>query len=343
MKRIVIPAPSFIVSVMLVTGCGGKEEHPITEAPVKVAVQQVQNTVCRQELSYSGSIEPDNTAQVGFAVAGVVNDVAVQEGQFVRQGQLLAGIDATEYSNALAIADAGLDQAEDLYRRLNELYQKGSLPAKDYIDIKTKVAQAKANKEINAKHIADSRLYAPMSGIITAKLVVKGSTAAPGIPAFTIVKTDKVFARVSVPESEVGSLRKGMPATIFIPTMRDSLKGEISIINPQADAASKTYAVKVQLSNGSGRLLPGMIANVQVIPGTRETAITIPATAVVRDADDLTYVFVVSGENKAIRRRILAGRVTGMEEITVTGGLKEGDRIVTTGQTRLKDGSTITF
>lgn len=335
--------PIILAPIVFFASCKSKEEKAATIAPLQVTVQTVQASNGLQQLSYSGTVEPDNTAQIGFAVPGVVNMIAVQEGQTVKQGQLLASIDASEYVNGLAIANAGLQQAEDLYNRLSGLYEKGSLPAKDFIDIKTKLAQARANKSINEKHIADSRLYAPMSGIITAKMVERGSTAAPGIPAFTIVKTDEVYAKVSVPESEIGSIQKGKPATIFIPTLNDSLKGVISIINPQADAASKTYSVKIRLNNISGKLLPGMIANVYINTNKQAGFLVIPATAVVRDADDVSYVFVANANKKALKKRVITGSLSGSNGVTITEGLQAGENIVTEGQSKLKDGSAISF
>ena len=86
-----------------------------------------------------------------------------------------------------------------------------------------------------------------------------------------------------------------------------------------------------------------MLANILINPGLTENAITIPATAVVRDADDITYVYVVNAQNKAIRKRIIAGHITGKEEIIVTNGLQEGDKVVIAGQTRLKDGELVVF
>ncbi len=255
----------------------------------------------------------------------------------------MASIDASEYVNALAIANAQLEQAEDMYSRLDGLYKKGSLPEKDYIDIKTKVAQARANKSINAKRIKDSRLYAPITGIISAKMVERGSTAAPGVPAFTIIKTDQVYARISVPESEVGAISNGMSSAVYVPTLEDTIHGNITIINPQADPVSKTYAVKIKLLNPDGKLLPGMLAEAKIQTGKAVNVIAIPAPSVVRDADGLTYVFVTNDQNKAIRRRVTTSNVTGNNEVIISQGLTAGDKVVVAGQTRLKDGSTVTF
>ncbi|MFT3827823.1 MAG: efflux RND transporter periplasmic adaptor subunit [Chitinophagaceae bacterium] len=333
-----------VLSGMLFMSCGSnKETKQQSAAPVRVTIHLVQPAALQQQFIYSGTIEADNIVQTGFAVPGTVNNVMVQEGQHVSAGQLLASIDATEYTNSLAIAEASLAQASDLYQRLNSLYEKGSLPAKDYIEIKTKLEQAKANRNLAAKRLTDSRLYAPMQGIVTAKLAESGSTAAPGIAAFTIAKTDMVYAKVTVPESEIGSLRQGMEAGIYIPTLQDSIKGKISIINPQADDASKTYSVKLRISNGAGKLLPGMLTEVTVRTGKTVPEVVVPARAVVRDADGLLYVFAVNEGNKAVRRRISAGRATGNNEVVITTGVNTGDKIIVAGQTHLTDGSEVTF
>jgi len=330
-----------LISISLATSCQ-PEEKKTTATPIKVSVQVVEKHQQAKVLTYSGSIEAENRAQIGFSVPGVVNHIAAQEGQAVHEGQLLATLDDTEYQNALIIADASLEQAEDMYNRLNNLYQKGSLPEKDYIDIKTKLAQARANQRINAKHIRDSKLVSPMTGMITHKMIERGSAAAPGVPAFEVVKTDQVYARIAVPESEVGELAKGMAAGVFIPTLRDTVTGTITIINPQADEVSRTYIVKIKLNNANGRILPGMLTRVFIQSTLPNNAITIPATAIVRDADQVAYVFTSNTSKKAVRKRIEVTGITGNNEAVVSG-LVPGDQVVVAGQTRLKDGSAITL
>ncbi len=315
-----------------------KEGKKKEMAPVKVDVLTIKASSEFQSLSYSGFIEPENTAAIGFSVPGVVETILAEEGQRVKQGQLLATIDATEYINALAIANAGLEQAEDMFTRLNTLYEKGSLPAREYIDIKTKVAQAKANQAINAKRINDSKLVAPITGIVTSRKIERGSMAAPGSPAFAIVKTDKVYTRISVPESEVGSLRDGMETRVYIPTLRDTLSGRITIVNPQADEVSRTYTVKIKLDNAAGKILPGMITRVEVPIANAIPAMRVPATAIVRDADDITYLYVVNENSTAMKKRVTVKSVLANNQVIIDG-LQWGDRVIVAGQSRLKDGS----
>jgi membrane fusion protein, multidrug efflux system len=334
--------PVILLATTLLFSCSEKEEKKVKQSVVKVTVQQIQTHGQSEELKFSGTIEADNSVQIGFAVPGTISSVKVNEGQHVSAGQLLATIDATEYDNALLIASAGLEQAEDMYTRLNGLYLKGSLPAKDFIEIKTKLTQAKANKNLSVKRVGDTRLYAPMSGIITAKSIERGATAAPGVPAFTIIKTDQVYAKVTVPESEIGKVSKGQNAKVFISTLNETLTGKIAIINPQADPVSKSYSVKIQLKNAGGKLLPGMIAQTRIATGKAVAAITIPANAVIRDADDITYVFIAEDNQRVTRKRVTASGVQG-NDIIISDGLHQGDRVVIAGQTRLKDGALVTL
>jgi membrane fusion protein, multidrug efflux system len=263
------------------------------------------------------------------------------EGQQVQQGQLLATVETDDYASALQIANAAEEQAADNFKRLNELHAKGSLPERDYIAARSALSQAQANVRLASKRLADTRLYAPFAGIISAKLIDRGASAAPGMPAFTILKTDQVYAKAPIAESEISKLTIGREVLVIIPALNDSIKGTVTIINPQADNSSRTYTVKVRLGNSSKKLLPGMLTEMKVYTGSNQQNIVIPAASIVRDADDLTYVFVANQHNKAIRRRITASGVTTNNEVIVQSGLQAGDKLIVNGQTRLEDGSSI--
>lgn len=342
-KRMIYFVSAAIISTSVISCDDQKTENSNRTSVVKVTTQEAGAAETNKLLTYSGSLEAMNTVQVGFAVPGVVNQVAVQEGQHVKKGQLLASIDDTEFANALLIANAGFSQAEDMYKRMEELYKKGSLPEKDYIDIQSKLAQAKANKNISAKRISDSRLHAPLTGVISSRQAEIGSTAAPGMPAFVIVKTDELYAKIAVPESEIGTLKNGMKAEIFIPTLNETVTGKVVIINPQADPVSKSYAVKLIVNNTAGKLLPGMITNVYVNTGEKVETITLPATAITRDTDGVNYVFVVNSKNKAIRKRVKLGTVTGNNNVEILEGITRGENVVTAGVSKLKDGTTVSL
>ncbi|HOY27669.1 MAG TPA: efflux RND transporter periplasmic adaptor subunit [Flavobacteriales bacterium] len=328
---------------LLLASCGGDQQATATTATVKVEVLAATPGTVGDELRYAATIEAGNTVQLAFGVPGTVSDVRVQEGDRVAQGQQLASLDAREYANALAIADAGLEQAQDMFNRLDGLHKKGCLPEKDHIEMRTKLAQAQANRNISAKRVEDSRLVAPITGVITARTIEQGAMAAPGQPAFTIVRTDRMDARLTVPESEVGRIRSGMEVKVHVPTLDTILNGTVALVNPKADDLSRTFVVKVKLDNADGALLPGMLAEAVVATGKGRAVLSIPAKVVVRDADGITYAFVDGGNGQAVRRRISTGAMHGDNLVEVTDGLKANDRVIVAGQTRLKDGSAIIF
>ncbi len=336
------PLLSALTGGLLLASCGGGAPET-APAPIKVQLLQTSSAAAGEELRYAATIEAGNTVPLAFSVPGTIREVRVQEGDRVRQGEVLAALDAREYTNALAIADAGLEQAEDMFRRLDELHKKGSLPDKDHIDMRTKLAQAKANRDINAKRVEDSRITSPINGVITSRAVEAGAMAAPGMPAFTVVRTDQMDARITVPESEVGRIRAGMDVQVHVPTLDTVIHGTVLLVNPKADDLSRTYAVKVRLQNANGRLLPGMLAEASIATGTHRSMVSVPANVVVRDPEGITYVFVDGGNGQAVRKRITLGRLHGDNLVEATSGLVAGDRVITAGHTRLKDGSPITF
>lgn len=335
----------FILGIMLLTaGCGKKQtDQNQTAAAVQIKVQEIMISAEPQILQYSGTIEADNTVSIGFSVPGRVNAVMVQEGQHVAKGQLLATIEQNTYQNNLTVANAGLEQAQDNFNRLDQLYKKGSLPQRDYIAGKTALAQAKANKETASKNVQDTKLYASFSGIITHKLTDAGATAAPGIPAFTIVKTDKVYAVAAINENEITALKIGADAEITIPSLDKEINGRVAIINPQADDMSKTYTVKIRLENPKGALMPGMITDISINTGRTQNAVIIPAQAVVRDPDNINYAFIAKADNTAFKKRVNISKMTGTSDVVVKEGLQAGDKLIISGQTNLEDGTAVKF
>ncbi|WP_202008516.1 efflux RND transporter periplasmic adaptor subunit [Chryseolinea lacunae] len=328
------------MAVILLASCAKKEDKEVAVPTLKVSTRELTANGITETLSYSGSIEADNSVALGFLVPGRVTAVYVEEGQHVTEGQLLASIETIEYQNNLLLTEASLEQALDNFNRLNELFEKGSLPAREHLTAKVALSQAKANKSIAAKRLADTKLYAPFAGIVTAKEIEKGAIASSGIMAFTMVKTDLVYAKISVSESEISKLAIGTGATVNIPAVQETRSGKISILNPQADASTRSFEVKVRLANANGKLLPGMLANINISTNHQRDVLTVPADAVVRDPEELTYVFVVDNKNRAIRKRIVVNGLS-MNEIIVSEGLHVGDRVIIQGQNQLKDGQTV--
>ncbi|MVT08821.1 efflux RND transporter periplasmic adaptor subunit [Chitinophaga tropicalis] len=333
---------SAALMILVFPGCGnGNKELTLNEESVKVGTMRLRTRNSSEVLSYSGSIVADNNVGLNFPVSGQVAAVYVQEGQHVVAGQMLAEIEPTEYRNNLMLSEASFEQAKDNFNRLELLHKSASLPERDYITAKVAQAQAEINRNLALKHLNDTRLFAPFSGIISSKQIDKGATAGPGITAFSIIKTDQVYAEASVPEGDISKIGTGDSVEVKIPALGRSVSGKIAVINPQADNASKTFVVKVRLANADGKMLPGMISTIDMVTTGMVQILSVPIQSIIRDANDIPYVYVVDTANHAIRKRVRTGGLLSNEVILIDG-VRENDNVVIEGQNKLRDGQLVT-
>ncbi|UII27523.1 efflux RND transporter periplasmic adaptor subunit [Fulvivirga maritima] len=324
--------------------CGSEQEKDQQESSAyKVSVEKVTGSTGAEEYDYSGNLEADNKVDLSFSVSGRVVSVNVEEGQHVKKGSLLASIEQTRYRSAFEIAEANYTKAADNFKRNEELHKKGSLPERDFIASQADLAQAKANKDLAAKDLADTRLVAPFTGVITNKITEKGAIMAPGSPAFTLTKTDVMYATASIAEGDIAHVSTGDSVEVTIPALNAKIAGTVNIINPQADNYSRTFEVKVRLANEDGAILPGMLAQLHINTGVKQNRITIPTTCILKDTDNIAYVFLAQPDHTAIKKRINISRATGLNKVIISSGLNEGDLLIVEGQSKLVDGSPIQY
>ncbi len=242
----------------------------------------------------------------------------------------------------LEITEAIFEKARNEYAMYQPIYQEGAFAEKDFINIKMNLATSKASRDIARKKRIDTQLKAPFPGTISVKNIELGQMVSPESPAFTIVKTDLLYARLAVPESEIGKISRGQAAEITIPALDDLVVvGEVASIGPSADLRTRTYPVKIALSNSGNILRTGMILQAKIITSNSHTTFTVPGNSIVRDVNNLTYVFIVDPtETKAMQQRVETGSVYG-QGVEIRNGLQPKDLVITGGQQKLTDGSKI--
>jgi RND family efflux transporter MFP subunit len=303
------------------------------------AVARVERPV---SFEVSGEVEARRSVDLAFKVPGVVASVAFDEGQNVAAGQVIAELESTEHLLNMELAAAQADLAQDAHRRASELNARQSIPDADFVKAQVALRQATAQHELAKKAVADTRLLAPISGVLARRGIDPGEQAAPGYPMFTIVSINPALVRVGVPEAEIGGVRTGQTATVRLPALAGiSLEGRVEVVGVMADPVSRTYVVKIGVANQDGLLRPGMIAEASIRDEARFSAMTIPGEAVVPDHEGTPLIFVYDPqENRVYSRQIRVGTVYG-EEIEVVSGLEGDELIVIGGQHRVRDGSMV--
>ena len=275
---------------------------------------------------------------------GVVKRVLVNEGQTVSRGQLLAEMDDTQARNLLSGAEAQMTQANDALERYQMLHDNGSLPEVQWVEIQSKVAQAKSQLEVAKKNLADCRLVAPVSGIVGKKLVGAGETAMPSQAVVTILDVSSVKVKVGVPEGDISAIQTTTPSTISVEAAGTSVQGGRIEKGVEADALTHTYDVRINVANAGRKLLPGMVASVRFLQEGSQSVATksLPVTAIQKAADGSLFVWTVSGDSTAHRTRVSIGAASG-NNVAITDGLNMGQRVVTEGYQKLSEGTRVVY
>jgi RND family efflux transporter MFP subunit len=347
-----VPFAFFIgsVAVVAIIGCGGEEveEGPPTVRPVRTMV--VGGGVGGR-LTFPGTVQAADRAEMAFRVAGPLIELPVNEGDEVAEGQLLARIDPRDFQIAGAEAEAAFNQAEAEAQRYQRLYERDAVPL---ADLELRQAQrdvARSRYEQAQANLRDTRMRAPFSGQIGVKYVENFEDVLAKQPILSLHNVSQVEIVINVPEQIMASVRGGTSTTITaafdaLPDVGFPVTVKEYAVN--ADPQTRTFAVTLAMSQPEElNVLPGMTAlvtaEVMAVGGEGEAIpITIPAFAVFPDEAGNSHVWVVDEEMQTVHRRaVQVGSVTGADNIFVLGGLEPGERIAVAGIHQLQEGQKI--
>ena len=339
MKQITMPCMQALwlctICLIAFASCGQKKQAQ-KETIVNVKTMKVASSSHVVGKNYMGTIEEEDGANVSFGVIGNVVRVMVDEGQFVRKGQAMAEVDGQNVRNAHDISAATLSQAEDAYKRLKNLYDKGTLPEIKMVEMETALAKAKAAEAISKKSVDEIVLKAPFDGYVASSTVHVGANVMPGVTGFKLVKIDRVKVALSVPEKEIGKVQIGQAVTFTMSALGDqTFTGKIVNRGVTASAVSHAYEVKAIVNNRNHQLLPGMVCKVRLENTEGDYAIVVPQQAIQISGQDKFIWLVKNG--KAHRQGVTTGDVMS-EGVVVETGLTTGDVIIVEGQNKVSEG-----
>ena len=333
-----------LLSALLICSCTGKKEQE-AKAPIRVKTEVASTATSVNGQTYVGMVEEQEATAVSFTGMGVVKRVLVNEGQAVAKGQLIAEMDDTQARNLLSGAEAQMTQANDALERFKMLHDAGSLPEVQWVEIQSKVAQAKSQLDVAKKNLADCRLVAPVSGIIGKKMIGAGETALPSQAVVSILDISSVKVKVAIPEAEIGGISGNTSSIIKVDAIGSSFEGGRIEKGVQADALTHTYDIRINVANRERKLLPGMVASVSFGSEKSEVKteqLSMPVTAVQKKADGSLFVWTIEKDSTAHRTTITTGETLG-NRIVVTTGISEGERIVTEGYQKLSENTKVIY
>ena len=363
-----------LLVALTLSSCGGKDAKKTpTVAPIPVKVQVVGEHTSVARHTYVGTIEEERRVPLSVETGGQVLEVACGMGDRVQKGDVLLRVDSASAIDAREAARATLRQAEDAYRRVTEVHSAGGVTEQQWIEVETKLAQARSMASVAERRVANCVLRSPSDGVVGEVHVAEGQMLSPMTPAMTLYIVDRLYVTFSVPESEVSELRVGDTGSMDVPAIDRGYQakgGAVSRPHPKrvddtmvrhgdctssesqspapipvrvvekgmkANALSHAYPVRAEVLNKDG-LLPGMVSKVRMT-GQQSEGLLIPA-ACVQITPEGKSVWVAREDSTVERRMIQIGQYVP-DGVLVIGGLQTGDRVVTDGFQKLYKGAKI--
>lgn len=317
---------------------GGAGPDGENAAAVPVEVEAVERRSVSSFLETNGTLEAENDVSIVARTDGPVVELAVEEGQRVREGQLLLRIEETERLAQIEIAKVTLEEARRGHERAKAARDNEVISQEVYDAALSKLESAEAQLHGAEVLYAYTRVEAPFDGVVVERFVKLGQTVTPNQTLFRLADFDPLLVKIQVPEKELSRLKTGQLAYLNVEAWPDErFTARVLRISPVVETATGTIRVTLEVAS-RGKLSPGMFASVFLVIETRENALVIPKRAL--SLETLTDTAFVVEEGQAVRRSLELG-FEETEFVEVRSGLRAGERVVVVGQDGLTEGTPV--
>lgn len=314
-------------------------EDKDSTAAIPVEMASAQRGSISAYYSTTATLEAEEEAMVVAKVRGVVQKLNVEEGDYIRKGQVMAQMEDEQLEIEASRAKATMDRLYNDYQRNKELYERNLVSAEQYENSKFEYESQKAEYELANLKLEYTQIKAPITGVVSQRMIKVGNMVNTDEEVFKVTDFDPLLAVLHVPEHEMNKLRKGQTSVIRVDAIKDqTFTGKVLRISPVVNPETGTFKVTIAITDESGQLKPGMFGRVRIVYDTRDNALLIPKEAVMNE-DGGSSVYVLN-DKLVFRRNIETGYINGAN-IEVLTGLQDGDSVVTIGQNSLQDSSLV--
>lgn len=313
----------------------GKEKEKKKAEPIPVQIASVSRGPIAATLAFNSTLETESTVDLFPQVAGQVEELLVEEGDFVKAGDPLIKIDEREWRVDADEAFVNLEREKANFARSESLYERNLINQQEYENARFQLEQMRLRHERAKIRLDHATVRAPFDGVISEREVQVGARVGNNTKLFSLVSLQDMVARVFVPGRYLPEVAQDQAATITSEFLPDrSFAGWVKRISPVIDPQSGTFKVTVGLNNPERDILPGLFVKATIVTEEKAAALLVPKRAIVYDGGN-QFIFTVK-DGEAHRLALNPGFETA-ETIEVLSGLEEGDPVIVLGQSGLKD------
>ncbi len=346
-------AMNYVIKPQIIAGVV-KQIQAQPPVPVTTAIAQAEKW--QGELPAIGTIEAQRGVTLAPQVAGRVDAILFESGKWVKAGETILKLDDSTERAQLQAATADLRLKELNLIRARELAERGNMAQANLDTAIAQRDQAAAQVELIRAQINQKTIVAPFAGRLGIRQVNLGQYLAAGAAIVTLQSVDPIFVNFTLPEREIPRLKVGQEVSLTIEGRKDRVfTGKITSLDAKVDEATRNLLIQATVENKDGALVPGVFARLTVKLTEERDVVTVPETAVTFSLyGDSVYVVVErkDKDGKAVmgndgkpqltheRRFVRVGeRRDG--QAGLSEGVKPGERVVTSGQTRLYPGGAV--
>ena len=336
-----------------VSACG---EKPVVVAIVPLVVtQKVVWADARSQATFAGEVRARSESALGFRVGGKITERLVDVGAVIKPGMPLARMDARDFQlnaaaarSQMAAAQADVVQALADFARYNDLFQKKFVSAaeidkrKATLDVaQARHAQAKAQLDVADNQGGYTVLTADRAGVITAVEAEAGQVVAAGQTVVRLARDGEKEILITLPENRLAEIQSAQKIEVTLWAAQTvKYAGKIREVSPSADAVTRTYAVRIAVVGADANMRLGMTASVALQQAATADAVVLPLTALYQQGDK-TALWIVDVASQTVKLAPVKVGVFHEDTVTIAGGVKAGDTVVTAGVHKLTAGQKV--
>lgn len=317
-----------------------KEEEKV----ISVTTSPVSSQNFKHFVEFQGRLDAKNNIFVSPQVGGAITSLNVKEGDYVKQGQVLATIDNSVMKQSIQEIEVQLQTAKVFYEKQKTLWDQKIGTEIQYIQAKSNVESLEKRLATSQSQLAMTKVTAPMNGFIDEVRLRAGELASPGLGIVRIVNSDNLKVVAQAADTYAGTIKQGDLVTIKFPDLGKETTAKLTFVSQTVNPASRTFTIEASISKIDPQLKPNMTAVMNVNDQSKSEAIIINRNLIQQDEQgNIVYVAVTEGGKKVARSRKITTGLTYGGDIEIVSGLQAGDLLITQGYQDLVDGQAVSF
>ena len=335
-------------SFLIIVACQSNDEIIITATdngdnlinkPL-VSIVTVQKKKFKHYFNTQGSVISKEMAFLRPELSGVVHTLNIEEGDYVKKGQLIITVSTDVLVAQLAEINEQVLFMEYLFEKQKNLFNEGLSTEIQLKEVENNFNRIKKSKNTLLTQLEKAKVVAPFSGFIEKVMVQIGESVSPMVSVCHLVSTDDLYVVADVSETLLSKISKNNPLEVSFPSLNLKLEAlKINRIGKIVNPINRTVKIETRLPS-SKKLIPNLMAELKINHYSKDSAICLPSRLILKDSDGNTYVKLLDNKNKVLICPIILGN-SEKSEVEIISGLKEGAKIIDNGKSTVLEGQEV--